>query len=438
MKKYLIEKKKQGKVTLLRHVTMPKHALFDEASIAIRCTEVSFPEGIKVKQRTHLETEKSIVTSFELKETPFIVRYKLDANYDPKSEIDVAGNWSVKEKKDPNDSEEKEGWLNQARNERTELEKTENGKKLLAEYQKHQKAYNLAFSVKTFADVWNDPDGVTQNMARDTHSALQKGTAVNENSYNSVNGKVSYNKHAFDISYDLQLTLLGIMGDEEQIYNNAETPGGRVTTDELQNALDAIDNFQNEIYDKCSKDKTIMDPEPDDCKIMTKDEIYDTINNASERIPKDSKKTNPHIIYKYYQKRLLNQANDRIKDEIDKYGKESFFRKFFSETQMRSKKSSIILHEGEFKGLLTDNGLNINVLIEKINGKTSNIKVLNVSIPDFEMNIDSEKWSSEYKSMLEKKVQDVTFVKEIVRNTLQEGVKQFVCGELAKYENIQP
>ena len=432
MKEIKLDKSRQGKITLLRHVAMPEKTLLKEVSIALRCTGVAFPEGIKVKRKETKEDERGIIKHFEFKQTPFIVRYKLDAQYDPKSNIDVAGNLNLKDEKSASDdgNEEKKEWLDQARSERSELQKTENGQKMLNVYNNpnHQKAYNLAFSIQAFADAWND-GGIVKAMAKDTSSALKNENAeINDKTYVFPNGKkVTYNQHAFDISKNLYITLMNIKDD-----TSFNPPGSSkyVPPDKMEEAADAIVNFHSSIYNTTNNDRDLTTP-------MKRKDIYKAINNASENnnIQFIKEKYNFEDEFNYYQTCFLKNPVNSVYE--DKYGKGEFYRKFFSERLMRSDESKLCLHEGIFQGFISENKLCMDVLITKTNERTTNIQTIDISMPNFDIEVDNENWADEYRTMLEEKIQDISFVKQIVINALQEGFNQFVCGELARYENIR-
>ena len=422
MNKYLIEKNKQGKVTLLRHVTMPKHVLFNEASIAIRCTEVSFPEGIKVKQKTKHENDDCIVKHFVFKETPFIVHYKLDAKYDPKSDIDVAGNLGTR--KGPSNEEEHEAWLNQARSEKTELGKSENGQKLLAEYDKHQKAFNLAFTSNSFCKKWKE-GGIAEAMARDTSDSLRTNTPVNTKSYLLNNNVVTYNYHAFSVKDYLLKTLIFIKNCKSM--NPMDAPG-YVSDDELTDSINAITNFVKQVH------KT--NNTSDQTTAMNRDQIYAAINIATEENSSSNENHDFSQIVNCYENKFKIEQNGSSQSYEDRYGQDDFYRQLNIERMMRSEDADQILHDGKITGVIPDNSFSMDILIKKTNGKSTEISVLKTYMPDCELNIDSEKWASEYKNSLEIKIHNVSFIKTYIMNTLQDGFEQIICRELANYENI--
>lgn len=429
MKRHELKKTQQSKLTLLRHIAMPSDCKYGEASISVSCSGVTFPEDIKVKSKEKRETAEGVITDFAFKKTPFVVHYKLDAKYDPSTDIDVAGNPGVRKLKGANPSEdaEKEEWLDQARGERTELEKSDNGQLLLKQYDGNKDAYNLAFTSMAFCDKWREGD-VVMSMSRDTSESLNKDEVINDRTYyNSETEKeVTYNEHAFDVQACLQNTLVFMMDNPDM---NPEGEPGYVSDEDLQTAIDAMTDFFNAVYDTGNtKDATTP---------MTRDQVYKAVEQPAANRLRASNSRAAYEEVEYYRERLKNKSNGLLRADKDKYGHEEFFQKLVVEQMMRSDDAGVVVHEGEFKGVIPDEDFTMSVLIQKDGGESSGIKVLSVNIPDLELDVDSEKWAEEYKEILEDKMRDVTFVQHIVKNALSEGAGQIVCGELARHENIK-
>ena len=427
-RKHELKKNQQNKLTLLRHVAMPEDCKYGEASISVNCSGVTFPEDIKVKSKEKRETAEGVITDFAFKPTPFVVHYKLNAKYDPSIDIDVAGNPGNLKFKGMDEAEdaEKEEWLDQARGERTELEKSDNGQLLLEQYDENKDAYNLAFTSKTFCNKWQEGN-VVMSMSRDTSEALKTGGVINEKTYEKSKGKtVTYNDHAYDVQSCLQNTLIFMKKNPAM---NSEGEPGYVSPEDIDKAVHSMTEFYNAVYTTGNtKDKTTP---------MTRDQVYEAVENTHANRLMATNARAPYEEFEYYQERLKNKSNGLLRADKDKYGHEEFFRSLVAEQMMRSDEAGVVVHEGEFKGVIPDDDFTMSVLIQKENGETSGIKVLSVNIPDLELDVDSEKWAEEYKEILEDKMRDVTFVQHIIKNALSESTGQIVCGELARHENIK-
>ena len=148
MKTYTFSNPKNSKLTLLRHFPLENHAM-DDASLSIVFTGLVLPEDIKVKSRERKKVQNGEIVHYGFQKTTFQVSYELVAKPDPKQEIDVAGNLRVKGEIGPSE-EEKETWLNHAREERERLKNTKNGPDLLNVYDIYEDVYNRAFDSGSF------------------------------------------------------------------------------------------------------------------------------------------------------------------------------------------------------------------------------------------------------------------------------------------------
>lgn len=88
-------------------------------------------------------------------------------------------------------------WADAARNERKRLEKMANGKKMLAEYDKHNEIYDELFRQVSLIEQWRG--NTTRAMCADTHLSVKDNTVINGKTYlnEKENVQQPYNAHAF-------------------------------------------------------------------------------------------------------------------------------------------------------------------------------------------------------------------------------------------------
>ncbi len=427
MKKHEIKKENQNKVTLLRHFPLPQNAAMDEASVAVRFTGLTLPEDLKVNKREKQETEDGVVVHYEFKNTPFLVSYELEANYDPRQQIDVAGNLRVRGEEGPS-REEKDVWLQHAREEQARLQNTPNGEKLLRPYNDHQYTYNKAFDSFAFCDEWREGNMV-EAMARDTHEALlQEDKIINDKDKNyapSGQDSATYNGRSFYVQGALVLTLHSMKGGTS--YLNPPGPV-QIPDSEIQDSIEAINDFENAIYDNTENSE-------DNTKPMTKGDVYAVVADPEDKFKRPGPKKNSCDEYNYYMARLENERNGVVNNEEDKYGREGFFRKLIAEKEQFGRNGTV-LHTGTFAGSIPGDGFEMDILLRKENGETKGITVLQVKTPEFDIDVDSEKWAQEFRAELEAKMQDVSFVGQSVLSVVRDGIGQIVRKEVAKYEAI--
>ncbi len=425
MKIFTLNEQQKNKITLLRHAAMPKGVALDEASVALEFTSVELPKDIKVKARSVRNDENGHeVRHFEFEETPFVVRYRLIANYDPANDIDVAGNLGVRDD-DPDSGldEEKDAWLEQARNERTELYKTENGQELMKQYNAHNDTYSLAFDSPAFCNLWK-AGGVVQKMSRDTYAAMQSDEYINDKTYTDIEGKtVSYNNYSFWMQEQLDMALQ-LMKGHTQLYR----PGiNQIADDEIDKAIAASRAFANAVSQRAKISK-------DSDKKMTKKEVYGVVNEPADGLAFEDFVSEEVDHCGYYAERLEREKRGETLED-DQYGYESFYRSMVKEIEEKLADGTV-LYEGAITGLISDTRFEVDIAVKKADGEVKDVTVARSDLSEVDFDIDSEKWDVEYRDKLEAKLQEVSFVSQSLSIVLKSGIGQIVRKEVAKYEAI--
>lgn len=431
MKTYTINNQQQDKITLLRHANLSQETTIKEASVSLIFDEVVLPQDLKVKNKTKEKTEQGRQLHFEFGDTPFEVKYHLVAGYDPGSDIDVAGNMLERDGGRAVDDDEKERWLEQARDERTTLQGTKNGSTLVDTYYLHTDTFRAAFGVQSFHNEWNNR-GVVKMMAADTYDALRSEgeKTINDKEYPDISqssGKITYNRKAYSVQSAL-LHALRRMKRTDGIASplNPEGPDN-ISDKEIDATLESIILFTNGVKS--------TDNESNHTKPMTRDEVYDAVNKTNiETLP--IKYTLADLVEeeRYYEERMQREK-DGLTPEEDRYGHEDYFRRLMDEIEQR-RSDGTVLYEGVIRGVIPGEGFETDVRMQEEDGSLVDIVVLGVRTSDFEFDVDSEQWHEEYRDALEERLREVSFVSQSLVNVLRDGVGKIVRGELARYEAI--
>lgn len=434
MKTYQIKEQKKNRITLLRHVSLPAENTLKEASVALEFCEVVVPEDLRVRAKSAESDAQGRRKHFEFCETPFQVKYRLVAGYDPATGVDVAGN-PCNEKPEKNgeagSNEEKEEWLNHARSERKSLGETKNGHLFLQAYDTYTDVYNAAIKTDAFGSVWK-VDSV-RDMAADTHTALNSDDAeINDKQYDveGLPDPLSYNEYAFFMQAQLNYTLEA-MKTQDGKPSGLNLPGPDYFDDEtVDQSIDAIGRF----IDAVSLTGNTQDGAS---VVMTRKQVYEAVDkNSPEDLPAANHRDRIAEEMRYYRERMECEQNGLELTEKDKYGREGFYRRLMNEKALRSADGKVLC-EGVFSGVIPADGFEADIRYKEENGVLSDIVVSHINIPDLDFEVDSEKWDEAYRSALEEQFRNVSFVSRSVITVLREGIGQIVRKEAAKYETIR-
>ncbi|MFF4160898.1 hypothetical protein [Streptomyces sp. NPDC001678] len=184
---------------LARTVAMPEEFGFPTGAISFHLTDL-------VLRATDVVHDGENGTRCDLELTG---RHHITAVPDPVCEIDHGGNLDFLPTQalqpteggaDPAETSPPDPrapqWTEAARKERKRLETMSNGKKMLADYDKHNEIYDELFRQEAVVDQWRGQ--TTRDMCADTHQAVDKNTVINGKKYPDENDvDRSYNVHAF-------------------------------------------------------------------------------------------------------------------------------------------------------------------------------------------------------------------------------------------------
>ncbi len=196
---------------LARTVAMPPGHAYATGAVSFRMTDLQV-HGLEhlLPAECRVETEgEQVRIRLVLAHLRLLGRYALQVKPDPIIDVDTAGNLMDLPPEacrpmaagadaggggalDP----QKEEWLNQAREQQTKLQQTQNGTELLSLYYEHNDIYDTVFRTnQALIPLWQ-AGGATREMAGDTSDAVKNDSVVNS-ADKTYTGGVSYNSNAF-------------------------------------------------------------------------------------------------------------------------------------------------------------------------------------------------------------------------------------------------
>lgn len=195
-------------------------------------------------------------------------RYSLDVHPEQQSRIDSAGDLRPLSEQPPSpgfpaparlSDDVHEEQLNAARAERDRLIRSgDNGYQLVRSFYEHNEVFNEVFD-NDYMSEWQ-ADGITAQMAEDTHQAVKGADPINKKSYQGINGNepVTYNFNAFTQKLSVRTGI---------VYLHQASP-----EEKYVKAGEAVDTFaQYVIGTGNTKDAVIA---------MTADEVREAVNHA--------------------------------------------------------------------------------------------------------------------------------------------------------------
>jgi hypothetical protein len=193
---------------LARTVPMPADVGYETGALSFRMTDLQLQGVDRLAGAEFEPAESRVRVKLTLAQVTLRGRYALEVKPDPIVDIDTAGNLmdlapdALRPIAGGADGDSgsldpaKEEWLDQARDQRTRLQSTPQGLKLMEVYGEHNETYDSVFRTNSKLGVLWRADGATGAMAGDTSDALKNDTVVNA-SDKLYPGNRTYNGNAF-------------------------------------------------------------------------------------------------------------------------------------------------------------------------------------------------------------------------------------------------
>lgn len=343
--------------------------------------------------------------------------YSIEAKYTPEIDIDTAGNLMVMNANPYSPAEagsdeatipteEQEGYLNEAREQRTRLMDTNNGQKLMGSYNEHNEIYNDAFKNPLMARFWKG-DGSTAEMAKDTSSAVKNDNVVNKKNKKYKNG-LSYNANAF--TQQLNIAVASVMSDpnfnlfkpiEENKYTNA--------------GLSAI-SFGKSVEKTGNNKRNVTE--------LTSEQVHEVVDDSDEDMPETSVFELQSVIMQGMgDGGAADEAQEGwlILDEEDRLHLRAFITGFMQAKEAAKQYKARPFWEGECQAVI--NQVRAVVSLDSQNPDQANIRV---NLPAFDFEIDDAKWSGKIADIVRKRLEQVYFIRSLIQDQLKNRIEEII------------
>ena len=321
---------------------------------------------------------------------------------------------------DPLDPARKGEMLEQARRERARLMDSENGRKLMGEYNEHNEVYNSVF-VKSAAarNAWT-ANGATRDMAEHTHVALGDEdptvTVVNPEARERTFGtrQVTYNQNAF--VQQLQIVVNTI--SQDPTFNPWDPRAKLDPESRYVKASLAAMNF-GKATEKTGNSKTLIKP-------LTGPDVHGTVDASDGEMPKSSVGELESVIAQGVQDggRAAAEAGDRGWRVLDEEDRQLVRRHLYLGALERAAEAAN--HPRDLWS--GDAGATIAGVVARVRpGGDPEVEVV---IPAFEFDIDDSAWTGAAGDTARDRLSEVAFARSFLLDRVETAIREAVRAAL--------
>jgi hypothetical protein len=416
------------------HTEMPENVDFDNGHLSFRFKDfaLSALHHISLDKNSCRQEGDALSIAVNLGQVMLNAKYEINAKYAAKINLDTAGNLQELDESyakpagasdddtKPLSPDEIDSMIEQARDQKEPMSLTLHGPVLLSDYNVHNEAYNDAFVIsESLRYLWAQ-DGVTTEMSRDTHKALNDNSVINPDSKKYVNGyDYNFNAGAQQLNVSFALDVLAKKALEE---------GNTILYDRYHNASLAALSFGE------TTKGTGDGKEPAQ---MTGSEVYATLND-----PKAKKIEVTEAQYK----NIMDQANDeRSKDggaaeeavrngwrvldnEERRMIRERIF--IFQKELMAIKDVvPVLLWTGDCHASLQGSQLTFKFTYNDLQSSWQLIHS-EVKLPGFAIQVDDALWTGKAAEVARERLSNMHFVKSLLQGKIESGIQQILENAL--------
>ncbi|WP_103068631.1 hypothetical protein [Aquimarina sediminis] len=413
------------------HAKMPEDVDFDNGHLSFRFKEFKLNglQSLNVTSTSFKESKNQVHIQMRIDEMILKAKYEINGKYASQITMDTAGNMrefgedysreagASDSGVEPLSSTEVDAMLTQARDQKTPIQATVHGPTLMSTYNEHSESYNSAFVVSdTLRKLWA-AQGVTTQMSRDTHDALNNNTIVNSKT------KLYANNLPFNNNAGTQQTNVAFALQVMSI--QAKKEGNTALATKYSEAALAAASFNKTVNSLGSGDSG-ADP-------MTGEQVFSTLDdhNASHKKVSNSEFKN-----------MIDQANDQdskdggadeearnngwriLRGEERALIRERLF--LFEEEMMKIKGvKPELLWEGDCWAELgeTEASVTLRYDEERAEWKTSESKI---TLPGFAIEIDDSFWKGKTADVVRERLTSIHFVKSLLQSKVKLTLEKLV------------
>ncbi|MFI5825075.1 hypothetical protein ACIA8I_39340 [Streptomyces rishiriensis] len=416
--------------------------------LALRPLEAPEPEGTEVLGGITKVT-------YRIPALSLTGRYALDARPDEISDIDAGGNPFqplTPEQQQPTsavapaphtppDAQVQERWHGRARAHRDKLLTTENGRKLLVEYGKHNDTYCEVFAgsdsvSSTLRKTWQR-GGITRRMGEHTYSVTDPEAPPGEQQpvnewTDPANPGISYNAHAWKqqtaLTTALRLKALSLEKksklQESQRYTAAALAtrsfGAEVAATGNGTSYGQVSETpltQQQIYQKLSEHSGTLPPQTEEVLA-----VYEPRASPQEFTVDGS----PHAAAE-------PESADRVMLTPEEQAiVESFHQAYYHQEAAEAEQADNTLHLGLLSARL--GGVRITLRLPDGPGSfPTEPEDVEVAMPEFDLDVRDEQWEGNAGEVAKERLAGMTFVLGLLRDSMAEALRYSALTRMPGY-----
>ncbi|WP_055469932.1 hypothetical protein [Streptomyces ardesiacus] len=377
-------------------------------------------------------------------------RYALDARPDEISTIDAGGNPFqplTAEQQEPTfpaapaphtppDEQTQERWHGRARAHRDALMRTENGRKLLVEYGKHNDTYCEVFAgtdsvSKALRKTWRT-GGVTRRMAEHTYSVTDPGTPSGEqepvNEWTDDESGVSYNGHAWSQRTLLVTTLMTKAGSRRR-------KGDDHNAERYEAAAEAAESFSLEVQQTGNAGG--------DTTPLTQQQVYQTVEDHSGTVSPPSAEAMARYQPPAGPEELMTREAPGATAGAEPDGWvalgaqdhaviENIHRAFYHQEAAEAGPADNTLHLGQVSARLEDVRITVK-LPAGPGGLPTEPEDIEVVLPEFDLSVQDEHWEGNAGAVAKERLAGMSFLLGLLRDSTAETLRHSVLAGTPGY-----
>ncbi|MFI2415177.1 hypothetical protein [Streptomyces sp. NPDC018947] len=419
---------------------------YDTGALSIRFGDLALrPLAAPVPEATEVLAGFTKVT-YRIPALSLTGRYAIDARPDEISTIDAGGNPfqpltaeqrqptfpAAPAARTPPDEQTQQRWHGRARAHREALTRTENGRKLLAEYGKHNDTYCEVFAGSDFAsetlrDIWRS-GGVTRRMGEHTYSVTDPGVPPSEQQpvnqwTDPADPALTFNAHAWRQRTAL-VTALNAKADLAEEDDDAEA------CERYEAAAKAALSFSKEVEQMGNGGRDVAP--------MTRQQVFQTVEEHSGAVQQPP----PEAMAPYRLPTVLGEPGPEgrpggsagttpdgwVELTADDHAViERFHRAHYRQQAAEAEPADNTLHLGRLTARLDDVRITLR-LPAGPGAPAAELEDVEVALPEFDLGVQDEQWEGNAGEVARERLAGMTFLLGLLRDAMAEALRHSVLA----------
>ncbi|WP_424101149.1 hypothetical protein [Moorena producens] len=312
--------------------------------------------------------------------------------------------------------QQKDEYLDQAREQRTRLMDTPNGQQLMGVYDAHEEVYTEMFeSSNSVRRTWQQGN-VTADMASHTSDAIKQDATINpspnEKKFGQGFFRLGYNNNALIQQISLATACMAAAKQTESLPNDSDIPDNKYG----QAAL-AASNFKEAV---ATTGNTQNDTTP-----MTASEVYTSVNDHSGDVPQmtiaELNNMQSQSMGPGGGAAAIAEAKEKgwyVLSEAERTQMRSMMDRCYAEFCALDERKPLPLWEGTCSTSIC--GTEIFVLFSE---DTSEVIVEQVELPVFDFELDDSQWQEEAAEIARKRLSQIHFVRSLLHTQISKSLE---------------